>query len=67
MKTIQHLNLKDSKRLMGKWVEQEYSDGHYDSPFTVIGHFLDYLYEHEFEIVIESSFWNTIFPKRSLG
>ena len=64
MKTIQHLNLKDTKRLMGKWIEQEYNTDHFDDPYKLIGQFLDWLYEHNFEVVIESSVWNAIFPER---
>lgn len=66
MKTIQHLNLKDAKRLMGKWIEQEGSDIQYDDPWKIIGQFMDYLYEHDFELVIEGNLWNTIFPRSKL-
>lgn len=63
MKTVQHLGLKDAKRLVGKWVEHEYSDAHFDDPYKLISSLFDYMYEHGFEIVIESNFWNTIFPR----
>ena len=66
MKTIQHLNLKDARRLMGKWIEQEGSDLQYDDPYEIIGQFLTYLYEHNFEIVIEGTLWGAIFPKSRL-
>ena len=65
MRTIQHLSLKDSRRLMGKWIEQE-GGAHFDDPYAIIGQFLDYLYEHEFELVIGGTLWNAIFPKSRL-
>ena len=66
MKTIQHLSLKDARRLMGKWIDQEYCDDHYDNPYKLIGQFLDWAYEHSFEVVIEGTLWNSIFPKSRL-
>ena len=51
---------------MGKWIEQEGSDIQYDDPWKIIGQFMDYLYEHDFELVIEGNLWNTIFPRSKL-
>ena len=52
MKTIRHIDFKDAKRLMHKWVEGNY-DGT-QSPYAVEA-FIEYLYEHGFEIVNEST------------
>lgn len=63
IKTIRHLDFKDAKRLMRNWVKENY-DGT-QSPYAAEA-FLEYLYEHNFEIVIEANIWNVILPKRSI-
>ncbi len=48
---------------MRDWVKENF-DGT-QSPYAAEA-FLEYLYEHNFEIVIESNIWNVIFPTRLL-
>lgn len=48
---------------MRNWVKENY-DGT-QSPYAAEA-FLEYLYEHNFEIVIEANIWNVILPKRSI-
>lgn len=62
MKTIRHLSFDDARKLIEKWMDEDV--GNCTKPSDMIRAFLEYLYEHDFEIVNESTIWDTIFPRR---